>query len=445
MVWIRFCVKGPPMLPPPTVPVSLVDVLGIVRSCFTAPTFATLCSLVTGVLAADGPRTVTGMWSAAGLAGLCHWSRGHRFFSRAVWGVDSVGLALARAVVAAFVPAGGAVAVAVDDSLFHRFGKKVHGAAWQHDGSARGRDGTGRGNCFVIAGIVVRLPFLARHICLPVLFRLHIPKVTASKTEQAREMVGLLAAALPGQTVHVVGDALYRGPAWRDLPDHVTFTTRLAANAVLYGPEPPRSGKRGHPSWKGDRLGTPAEIAATATWRTATVEIYGEARTVQIADLVCLWWGSLHRTPVKVVLVRFAGSSRAVDWALVSTDTTATAGQIVHRYGTRWSIEQAIKDGKNLLGTGQARSRTRKAVERTVPFQLICQTVLVLWYAHAGNADSDVQARRAAAPWYRRKQHVALEDMIIAFRRARITDASPGQPGPALFPNTPPTSTATAA
>src|SRR5713101_5314914 len=86
--------------------------------------------------------------------------------------------------------------IAVDDTLFHRYGKKVHGARYQHDGSARGRDGIGRGNCFVIAGIVVSVPFLARQVCLPVLFRLHIPKTSASKTEQARALVDLLAAAL---------------------------------------------------------------------------------------------------------------------------------------------------------------------------------------------------------------------------------------------------------
>ena len=82
------------------------------------------------------------------------------------------------------------------------------------------------------------VPFLARQVCLPVLFGLHIPKTSASKTEQARALVDLLAAALHGRTVHVVSDALYRGPAWRQLPAHVTFTTRLAANAVLHRPEP---------------------------------------------------------------------------------------------------------------------------------------------------------------------------------------------------------------
>ena len=286
------------------------------------------------------------MWQAAGLAGSVHWSRAHRFFSRAVWDLDQVGLALARAVVARLVPDGGAVTVAVDDTLFHRYGKKVHGARYQHDGSARGHDGIGRGNCFVIAGIVVAVPFLARQVCLPVLFRLHIPKTSASKTEQARALAGLLAAALDGRTVHVVGDALYRGPAWRHLPAHVTFTTRLAANAVLYRPEPPRTGKRGHPAWKGQRLGTAAEIAVAATWRRTRVTRYGTTETVDLAVVTCLWWGSLHRTPIRVVLVRDLDEARPYTLALATTDLAATGEQVVARYASRWSVEQSIKDGK---------------------------------------------------------------------------------------------------
>ena len=105
---------------PVTVPSSLLIVLEVLRPCFTAPSFTTMAALVTGVLSGNGPRTVTGMWQAAGLAGQAHWSRAHRFFSRAVWDLDQVGLALARAVVARFVPRGAAVTLAVDDTLFHR-------------------------------------------------------------------------------------------------------------------------------------------------------------------------------------------------------------------------------------------------------------------------------------------------------------------------------------
>lgn len=41
-------------------------------------------------------------------------------------------------------------------------------AIWQHDGGAKGPRPIGRGTCFVVIGLVVELPFLARPVCLPV-------------------------------------------------------------------------------------------------------------------------------------------------------------------------------------------------------------------------------------------------------------------------------------
>jgi hypothetical protein len=53
----------------------------------------------------------------------------HRFFSRARWRVDDLGLAVARLVVALLVPAGQPVTVAIDDTLFKRRGKKARSPA----------------------------------------------------------------------------------------------------------------------------------------------------------------------------------------------------------------------------------------------------------------------------------------------------------------------------
>jgi hypothetical protein len=255
-------------------------------------------------------------------------------------------------------------------------------------------------------------------------------------------MVDLLAGQFSGHALHVVGGALYRGPVWRDLPAGVTFTTRLPKSAVLYGPEPPPTGKRGHPRWKGDRLGTPADLAAQAgsegSWRTTSVDRYGRRDTIEISEVTCLWWGSLHRTPVRVILTRDPGDDDGVyEMALVTTDLDSTAEQIVERYAFRWPIEQTIKDGKDLLGVGEAQSRVQNAVERTVPFQLLCLTILTLWYAHA---DTAVDDRRTRHPWYRDKRHVSVTDMLTAFRRARITGIPAGQTGPGQFTPDPATS-----
>jgi transposase len=191
-------------------------------------------------------------------------------------GVWAVARLVAGLVAAPRAPRG----VAVDDWLSRRSGRKVHGAGWQHDGPARSRGRLGFGTCFVVAGIVVALPCCTRPVCLPVLARLVLPGTKArpagrghkaapapgTKVPGAVSLVTQLAAAFPGRAVHVVADAAYHGPALRQLPACLTWTTPLPANAALYALAPPRlPGERGRPCLKGLRPGTPAELAAAAT------------------------------------------------------------------------------------------------------------------------------------------------------------------------------------
>jgi hypothetical protein len=243
----------------------------------------------------------------------------------------------------------------------------------------------------------------------------------------------------------VVADAAYRGPAWRTLPGNATFTTRLASNAVLYALPPGPTGRRGHPAWKGERLGTCADLAATATWQTMSVTCCGKTEPVSVATITGLWWGSLHRRPVMVVLVKKTDSTRPYDIALVGTDTSASVEEIISRYADRWSVEQSIKDSKVVIGAGDTANRLPRAVEHSVPFAMLGLTILVLWYAGHGTIAADLSAARARAPWNRKKTHVSIDDMLIAFRRARITAVSAGQDTLDQYPAKPATSTAPAA
>jgi hypothetical protein len=417
-----------------TVPDGLSEVVEALRGAFTAPTFATFKELVGGMLAATGEHSVTGMWIAAGLAGRSHWARGHRFFSHAKWDADALGLLLLRLATCLFAP-DGALRLVVDDTLFLRYGRKVHGAFYQHDGSANGRDALGRGNCFVILGLAVSVPFIQRSVLLPVLFRLNLGKDGPSKVEQARTMLGLVARAFPDRRIDVVGDALYRGKVWRDLPERITFTTRLASNAALYARATvPVVRKRGHPAWKGAKLGSPAQIAAGARWQTVQVNAYAKTVAMQVAVIECLWWGSLGRTPVRLVLARAATSKKLYDIALISTDLAGDAAGIIARYSARWSIEQTIRDCKILLGVGDARNRLPLAVERTVPFQMLCLTILYCWYATAHRGYDALDAYRQRHPWDLAKTHVSVDDMLIALRRHRIKDNSAGHSAPQPTP-----------
>ncbi|WP_327241078.1 IS701 family transposase [Streptomyces sp. NBC_01320] len=405
------------MLPDTTVPASLLAVLTFLRGCFTTPTFTTFAALVTGLIAQTGRGTVTGMVTGAGLTRAWSHDRAHAFFSRASWNPDLLGISLSHLVVRQLLPADGLLTVAVDDTLFKRRGKKVFGAAWQHDGAARGPKPVGRGTCFVVVGIVVQLPFLARPVCLPVMARLWRPKQEQSKVGLAASMIRLLAACHHGRRIHVVADAAYHGKALRDLPATCTFTTRLPASAVLYDLAPPPTGRRGRPALKGERLGTPKDLATTAAFTRTEVKRYQRTDTVHLAETTCLWYGSFHTRTVRVILLRDDTTDTGYDLALVTTDLTTRAAGLIARYASRWSIEVTFAEARDLLGVGQAQNRTRSAVERTVPFGLYCYTITVAWYALHGHHPRDVAERRERAPWYTTKAEPALSDMVAKLRR----------------------------
>ena len=214
-----------------------------------------------------------------------------------------------------------------------------------------------------------------------------------------------------------------------------TITTRLPANAALYGPTPARTGRRGRPAKKGPRLGSLTELASRARWRTVQALRYGRLDTVQVATIEGLWYGAFADTPGHLVLVRDIDTSAGYDLALFTTDTDAAPATIVARYADRWSIEVANATGKQVLGIGQARNRMARAVERTVPFEFLIQTLVTYWYATYGYHREDLLTRQSAEPWYRSKTETAFEDMLAKLRRALIAARSTTTTPHPLDPN----------
>jgi hypothetical protein len=410
------------MLPDATLPVpaSLMNVLAAFAPLFTVRSFRTFCGLACGFLAQTGRRTVCGMLTGAGLSRLWPHDRAHWFFAGARWSADDLGLAVAKLVVALLVPAGAPVVVAIDDTLFKRRGKKVWAAGWFHDGSAPGPAKTGYGNTWVVAAILVRLPMVRRPVAIPVLAKLVIKDtMSASRLWLARRMAEQIAAALPGRRIHVVADSAYAGEELKKLPPAITWTTRLRKDARLFALPPVRAGQRGAPRKKGDRLPCLARLAATLEFTPVTVTRYGKTQSVQAAAVTCLWYYVTGTRRVTVVLIRDK-SRTGFDLALVTTDPGAGPAAVIERYASRWAVEVAIEDSKQVFGCGQARNRTAAAVERSLPFQLACQAVAVVWYATAGHHPADTDARRARAPWYKAKTQPSTADMAAKLRRVLI-------------------------
>jgi DDE superfamily endonuclease len=419
------------MLPPVSLsmPATWRDLLEELAPVFARrSTHRLFVALACGMILADR-STVVAMAAAGEMAG--KWRRACWFFSGAAWDIDELGLAVARLVVKYLAGGGEPLVVACDGTFFKRWGRKVFQARWAYDGSAQGGKKIAFGNTWVVAAIVIQLPFCSSPAALPVLFRLWHGKGTASQVELAAEMVKLLAGAFPGRVVHGVGDAAFHGESL--IVEGATWTTRLPANAVLYRLKPPRTGKRGRPRVKGDRLGTCAQIAAQATWADAVIHVYGHDTAVQVATAEALWHGSFKTAPGRVVLIRDPGSGKPYDLGLFTLDTEAGPAAIAGRYSWRWAIEPSNATGKQLLGVGDACNRAEKAVGRTVPFGFLIQSLLVCWYARCAYDPADIGRRRRLCPWYRTKISPSPADMLARLRsefpRTRFSAILPGQDG----------------
>lgn len=104
-------------------------------------TFRLFTALACGMILADR-STVVAMAAAAGIGQ--DWRRACWFFASAKWDLDALGLAVARMVVRYLLIDGDPIVVAIDGTLFRRWGRHVAQARWAYDGSAQGGNYAGR-------------------------------------------------------------------------------------------------------------------------------------------------------------------------------------------------------------------------------------------------------------------------------------------------------------
>jgi hypothetical protein len=274
-----------------SLPDTLTTLLAAFAPCFTVPTMPTFQALVAGFLAQPGPRTVTGMLAGAGLAGRRHHDLAYRFFASARWSADQLGLVVVDLITHTLIPAGTPLLLATDDTLWRRSGRRLHGAAWHHDGNGPSRHRPAWGHRWVVVGVIVNLPFLRRAVCLPILTRLWIPgNPDRTPLVLARELLDLVVDHAGERPVHLVGDAAYIGKPLRGLPAQVTVTARLRCDAALYQPTPPPTGRRGHPRVKGDRLPELIVLAAMTCyqWTPVKLRCYGKTLDREVLAICCL-------------------------------------------------------------------------------------------------------------------------------------------------------------
>ena len=424
--------------------------LAAFASCFGAPTLQNFCSVVAGWVHCLGRHTVTAVALASGGLERRDVSSFHRFFARAQWSLDGVGLVMFRLVMA-WQPDGQPLRAALDDTLARKTGKCISLASMHHDpllSPSAKRPFASFGHVWVILSIWVPLPgSQSRGVALPVLFRLFLGRRRGgqadspsrrttggrqqaaqraadrtpyrTKLELGGEMVDLLAGWAGERQVVVAMDSAYAGRALLEQrPANVAFVSRLRMDAALWTPPPARQpGQKGRPRRRGQRLPNPtAWAAARRTWHRLTLTLYGRAVTTQVCTKTALWYVALRDQPVRIVIVRDP-SGRRRDEAFFSTDVHASAAFILQTYASRWCLEVAFRDGKQHLGFEDSQQQVELAVRRTAPLAFIVYDLVWLWAASRDQAGQAI----AWVPrsWYRQKVALSLLDVLTALRHER--------------------------
>jgi hypothetical protein len=388
----------------------------------TAPSFQTWLMLMAGWVFAPR-RTVTRMIVAAGAMEWKHFSSFHRFFSRAAWSRDELGLAL-FGLLRRWL--GATVFVGVDDTLARKRGLKMFGTGMHHDPllSSRSHTVTNWGHCWVVVSVLVAFPFWpGRYFSLPILFRLYLNKKKAqklrrkyrSKPELVVEMLRLLCERYENLRFHAVGDSAYGGQSvLGQLPSNCDLTSRLLLAARLHeAPPTPQPGRRGRPRRRGRKLPTPKQMLAERS-RHVELAIYGRSQSARLSEALGRVY-AVPELPLKIVAVEALAGGRGQE-AFYSTCTTATAEEILTWYSMRWAVEVTFHDSKQHLGFEQPQGWSRHAVERTAPMAMLLYALIVHWYASERRRDESLPR----FPWYATKPHASFADMLATLRRLSL-------------------------
>ena len=384
-----------------------------------------LAWLLVGAVLARGRRTVTSWVRAAGLSD--EYRPCYTAVSAAGKRTDLMAAHLTHEVVKPLVAGAGRLTFALDDTPTERYGRKVQGAGVHHNPTPGPAGGP-----FVYGHVWVVLGLLARHstwgiVALPLLARLYVRQKNLvdiaakhrpafrTKLELAVELVRWAVSWLGhlGKPVWAVADGAYaKAPflkAMRTLA--VTVVSRLRKDSALWTVPGPRAPHRRGPNriYGERRIDLAKRAGQTRGWATGTFELYGKSTEKKYKTFVATWRPA--GGAIRVVLV-----DEPKGWvAFFCTDTGATVADILGSVASRFSLEIAFRDVKEVVGAGQQQVRLVRANVGAFHICLWTFTMTEAWAWTRG--EKELAGHRSASPWDDLARRPSHADKRRAWRR----------------------------
>jgi len=417
-----------------TLPDEIMPIMQAFMPIFSERIWDWVKVLTVGAILSPRQRTVSAALRVMGKGNERQFQNYHRVFNRAKWSSLALSRVLLLLLVAAFVPVGGRVAMAADETLERRRGKKITALGFFLDAvrSSHKHKNISPGLRWVSLMLLVKVPWSSRVWALPFLTVLAASKETntangkrhKSSIDWVRQMTGQVRRWLPGREIVLVVDgglvSHQSGQRCAGYREPVTYISRLQMNARLFDPPAIKpAGKRGKQPIVGPRQPKPqAWLDSPHTpWQSLEMDWYGGKRhAMDVLSGTALWYpASSVPLPIRWVLVRDPSGALRPQ-VFLCTDPDLDPALILAFVVQRWSVEVTFEEVRAHLGFETQRQWNDLAIARISPlilglFSLVCLFAHRLFTLQSASAT--VTPRSTA--WYS-KPELTFSDLISHVR-----------------------------
>ena len=384
---------------------------------FTTPGAEIFSRLMTGWVLCTARRTITGILPFADPCFQHAHDAYHRFFPDARWDTSRLWHILTLILVKLFCSTG-VIILALDDTLFHRSGRKVNGAGYWRDAvrSTKKNIVYAWGLNLVVLTLQIQPPWGGEPLGLPINMRLH-RKNGPTLIDLAEQMVNEVIQWFPKRYFRIVGDGFYAPLAGREF-QNITIISRIQCNAEIYDlPAKPRSKGRGRPRKKGKRLPCPQKMARhVRDWKLVKVRERGKIKKRLIYTREVLWY-RVWQKPILLVISRDPLGKEKDDF-FFTTDATMSATEVIGCFADRWAIEDTFKNTKQFIGSQEPQTWKTQGPERAAALSLWLYSTIWLWYLRRKSKARTFWIQ----PWYRQKSTPSFADALYCLRRELWTE-----------------------
>lgn len=363
-----------------------------------------------------GRHTVTGMLTAGGRQ-FNDWSADYRLFCCDRFDIDRL-FDCPRQGVLELLPQNQPFVVALDDSLFRKTGRKIHGVSYRRDPLGppfRPNFILGQRFLQISAALPASerpsearmIPIDFRHCPTPKKPRHNAPeedwvkyrkeKKETNITKKGAERLHALRSALnndPGgkmrPLVASVDGSYTNGTVLKNLPEATVLIGRIRKDAKLYYlPRTETKTSRGRKPSYGERMPTPEQFRQdpSVPYQRINAWATGKMHSFKVKTIAPVRWrtaGQHHNLRLFVIAplaYRLSKKSRILyrkPAYLICTDPDRSLQDVLQFYLWRWDIEVNFRDEKNILGAGEAQVRHQRSVENVPAFIIAGYAMLLL-------------------------------------------------------------------